>query len=152
MNYWIENLFKDGSFWTKILIPGIGFLLLIDVLSYILNRPGYFHLWPLRITAAAAVPLIIRIIYKNFHTLNRIKKVESEAPVFEKKREREILDIIAVDPDFTTFCYECIYFSDEKKSCSRDRVFERVKEIRAGQRTYCLYWEEKQMPSVPFRS
>lgn len=142
MNYWTNYIFKDGSFWTKLLIPGTGFLLFIDIASYIMNRPGYFHLWPSRILVVIAIPFIIKIIYKNFHTLNKLKKVESEAPVFEKKRKQEILDIIERDPDFTTFCYECVDFNEEKKACRRDRIYERVKEISVGKRKYCLYWKE----------
>ena len=71
-----------------------------------------------------------------------MKKVELEAPVFEKKRELEILEIIRNNPDFTTFCYECVDFNEEKKACRRDRIYERVKEISIGKRKYCLYWKE----------
>ena len=142
MSYWTKFLFEDKNFWMKLLIPGTGFLLFIDIASYILNRPGYFHLWPLRIFVVTGIPIIIKIIYKNFQTLNKIKKVELEAPVYEKKRKEEILDIIRSDPDFTTFCFECIYFNEDKKACSRDRIYERVKEISVGKRKYCLYWEK----------
>ena len=127
----------------KLLIPGTGFLLFIDVASNILNPPGYFNLWPLKIFIVIGIPLIIKIIYKNFHTLNKMKKVELEAPVFEKKRKEEIFEIIRSDPEFTTFCYQCIYFNEDKKACGRDRIYERVKEISVGNRKYCLYWEEK---------
>lgn len=142
MNYWIKYIFKDRNFLLKLLIPGIGFLLFLDIASYVLDRPGYFHLWPLRIFVVTGIPFIIKIIYKNFHTLNKIKKVESEAPVYEKKRKEEILDIIKSDPEFTTFCYQCVYFNEDKKACRRDRIYERVKEISVGNRKYCLYWEE----------
>ena len=142
MSYWTKFLFEDRSFWMKLLIPGTGFLLLIDIASYILKRPGYFNLWPLRIFVITGIPIIIKIIYKNFQTLNKIKKVELEAPVYEKKRKEEILDIIRSDPDFTTFCFECVYFNEDKKACSRDRIYERVKEISVGKRKYCLYWEK----------
>ena len=134
MNYWINYIFKDGSLWPKIALPGIGFILLIDILSYMANTPGYFNLWPLKICIFLGIPVLIKIIYKNFHTLNKTKKVEIEAPVFEKRREEEIREIAKSNPDFTTFCYECIYFNDEKKACRRDRVFERVKEISIGLR------------------
>ena len=147
MNYWTNYIFKDGSFWTKLLIPGTGFLLFIDIVSYLMNRPGYFHLWPLKIFVVIGIPFLIKIIYKNFHNLSKIKKVESEAPVFEKNRELEILEIIRNNPDFTTFCYECVDFNEEKRVCRRDRLYESVKEIRIGNRTYCLYWvENKQSP------
>jgi len=142
VNYWTNYLFKDKNFLAKLLIPGIGFLLLLDILSYVFNSPGYFNLWPSKIFAVTGIPIIIRIIYKNFDSLNKIKKTEREAPVYEKEREQEIREIIRNNPDFTTFCYECIYFNEEKKACRRDRVYERVKEISIGQRKYCLYWEE----------
>ncbi len=150
MNYWTHYIFKDGSLIHKIAIPGIGFLLLIDILSYIANYPGYFHLWPLKIVAVIGIPFIIKIIYKNFHTLNKTKKMKIEAPIFEKKRENEIMEILKTNPDYTTFCYECIYFNEGKRSCSRDRIFERVKEIHVGKRQFCLYWKKKvETPGSP---
>ncbi|MEN8221837.1 MAG: hypothetical protein ABFR36_01150 [Acidobacteriota bacterium] len=149
MNYWTNYIFKDGSFWPKIALPGIGFILLLDILSYAFNHPGYFRLWPLKICIIIGIPVLIKIIYKNFHTLNKSKKVELEAPVFEKKREEEIRETIKNDPEFTTFCYQCVYFNDELKACSRDRIYERVKEISIGHRKYCLYWEEIKQDSEP---
>ncbi len=148
MNYWVHYIFKDGSLLPKIAFPGIGFILLIDILSFLFKPPGYFHLWPLKICVIVGVPVLIKIIYKNFHTLNKTKKIDKEAPIFEKRREEEIREIAKTDPGFTTFCYECIYFNDEKKSCRRDRIFERVKEISIGHRKYCLYWEVKKQESV----
>jgi len=142
MNYWIENIFKDSSLWTKILIPGVGFLLFLDIVSYIVNRPGYFHLWPLKIAVLIGIPYIIRVIYKNFQTLNKIKKVEMEAPVIERNREKEIIEIIRTEPDCATFCFECTYFDENLKACRRDRLYERVREISIGNRKYCLYWEK----------
>jgi len=143
MNYWIHYIFKDKKLALKMAIPGLGFLLLIDFLSWMFSPPGYFNLWPLKITIALGIPLLIRYIYMNFHTLNKQKKVEREAPVFEKKREAEIREIIKNDPEFATFCYDCTYFNDELRSCRRDRLYERVKDISAGPRKYCLYWVKR---------
>jgi len=149
MNYWINYIFKDKSLLPKILIPGIGFILLLDILSFAFKVPGYFNLWPLKICIIVGIPILVKKLYKDFQTQNKTKKVEMEAPIFEKKREEEIREIVKSDPDFTTFCYNCIYFSEEKKACRRDRVFERVKEINIGLRKYCLYWEEnKQDPDT----
>ncbi len=142
MSYWTKYIFNDKKFWFKLLIPGIGFLIIIDLFSYLYNPPGYFNLWSLKLFIIIGIPVIVKLIHKNFSTLKKIKKVEKEAPVFEKNREKEILDIIKSDPEFTTFCYECIYFNEETSSCKRDRVFERVKEINVGNRKYCLYWEK----------
>ncbi len=141
MNYLTKYFLNDKKFWLKFLIVGSASLIVIDLLSYMFRPPGYLNLWSIKIFLLIGIPITIRLLYKNFHNLNKIKKVESEAPIFEENRRQEILDIIKTDSEFATHCYECIHFNDESKACGRDRVFEKVKEISIGLREYCLYWE-----------
>lgn len=142
MNYWIKHFFSDKTFLFKLFIPGIFFINFIDIASNIANPPGYFNLWVFKITLLILIPYIIIFIYKNFKKLNKLKKIEKEAPEFEKNREYEIRRILENDSSFTTFCFECIYFKESTKGCGRDPVFERIKEISINNKKYCLYWEK----------
>ena len=148
MSYWSKYFFSDRKFWLKYLIIGIGFLLFLDVISYLLNPPGYFNLWPLKIALFLSVPISAGIIYINFKTLSRINKTKREFSLFEKMREEEIRKIVESDAAFATFCYECVFFNPDTRACRRDRIYERVKEIRIGNRQYCLYWEKNDQNSI----
>jgi hypothetical protein len=111
-------------------------------------HPGFFNLWVIRIVF---FPGIIGLIIFAVHLRrkeNRAKLITEEQTVFEKRREREMRDIIAVNPDFKTLCYECQHFDQMRKSCVLEIVNRQATRIKLSDRhksevlnRYCLYWE-----------
>ena len=55
MNYFIANLFNDWKYWAGLAFIFIAVLDVLDVLSVSFAAPGFFNLWMVKITGAAAL-------------------------------------------------------------------------------------------------
>ncbi len=142
MNYFLKYLINDKRMWVKLLIIVMITLSIIDLLSYSFQSPGIFNLWILKITLILFSSALLIFAFKGSLKEKKLKKIKSDSKIFERIKEKEIRNIVGKDPDFNTFCFECIYFNSETKGCRRDRIFEPVKEIKIGYKTYCLYWQK----------
>ncbi len=89
---------------------------------------------------------IFFIFFKEKAVERKEKNVAEEAAVFEPKREEEIRAILRDNPHFATHCYQCKHFNEDLRHCSKefskDLKTQRVKEVRIGSQSYCLYWEQ----------
>ena len=142
MNYFVKYLFNDRSYWFRISLGGIAFIIMIDIVSYIYKVPGYFNLFFLKLFSVLGVFFGIIYMSREYIKEKKLKKIKISAPVFEKKREEKIREILKEGKELNTFCFECAFLNEETKGCKRDRIFERVKEITIEKKKYCLYWEK----------
>ncbi len=100
--------------------------------------------------ATLILTILVPVAYYvyDFTTRSKNKKktkvVEQKAALFEPKREKEIRRTLEVNPEFVTLCYQCIYFNFELRVCTRkfsdDVSYQRVKEVKINNKSYCLYW------------
>jgi hypothetical protein len=150
MGYILKGLVAGTKkFWFSIAFLAVWLLALFDLIASIKGL-GLFNGKLFNITVVVtAVGFLYFLLYKYFKeksTLKKIKAVEEHAALFEPKREEEIWKLYEENPEFATHCFECIYFNPDKKHCSRklsdDITQQRVKEIRIGNRQFCLYWEK----------
>ncbi len=122
---------------------------IIDMFASAFGSPGvlggtWFYT-TLILTILAVVVYYVHDFSTRSNKQKKTKVVEQKAALFEPRREREIRKILEVNPDFVTLCYECIHFNPQLLVCARqfsDNVsYQRVKEVRINNRSYCLYWE-----------
>lgn len=144
MNYFLKYTFGDKKLWVSILLVIVIILCVADFISYLFVSHGFFNLLIVKSTLIISFPLLFIIAAKNSLFKKRLEAAEKEGKIFEEAREKEIFEILKNDSNFTTHCYECIFFNKEIKGCGRDRIFERVKEINIGRNSYCLYWKKNQ--------
>jgi uncharacterized membrane protein YuzA (DUF378 family) len=149
MGYILKGLvFGTKKFWFFTVVLAVWVLALFDLFASIRGL-GFFNGKLFNITVGlTAVGFLYFLFHKYFKeksTLEKIKAVEEHAALFESKREEEIRKLYEENPEFTTHCYECIHFDPDKQYCSRklsdDITQQRVKEVRIGNRQFCLYWE-----------
>lgn len=61
-----------------------------------------------------------------------------EAGEMGKRRERELRDRVRHEPDFATFCYQCLFNRSDGGRCQLRIDGEEVHDITIGQRRYCV--------------
>jgi hypothetical protein len=131
-----SNVFKDANYWFFISLGGAGALALMDLLGNIL------HGWFFGIFLAAAFLYLLFNAVKRYQRVKKKKELMEKLPLFEAKRKEEIRRMVAENPGFQTFCYECIHFDRERSGCSLD-LYNRTREIKLDpddKYKYCLYW------------
>lgn len=141
MSYFTKEM-KDGKFWLKMtVLPAIAGLLLLDILSNMFASPGYFNLWVVKIVGSLSViGVIIYGIY--LYIKPKVDKNEEEDQEFlEKMNEEKLRNMIAEDPEFQTFCYQCVHFNERFSACGKKIVNHMAKRARLSEKyTYCLHW------------
>jgi hypothetical protein len=142
MSYFIADLFRDWKWWSK-----IGFVLIVtlngvDILSAGFAYPGFFNLWLVRITVGAGFNgLIVYYLYQRRQD-KKNRQLEILLPAFITERRAYLEKMIAADPKFQTFCFDCRHY-DAGRSCCSLRLYERESRIKLQPLdvfSYCLYW------------
>lgn len=142
MNYFLANLFRDWKWWAQLGVGLVGALNLMDILSATLAYPGFFGLWIVRITAGGGLAgLLAYYLYWKRHD-DRIRRIESLLPPLAAERRAYFEKMVAIDPSFQTFCYQCHHYDHNHRCCNlrlQGREV-RVKLQPLGTSSYCLYW------------
>ena len=141
MNYFTRGL-HDPKFWFKIIVlPAIGGLVLIDFLSHMFASPGFLNLWAVKIVGILSIiGVIIYGIYLYIKPKND-KNFEEDQAFLEKMNEEKFRNLIAEDPEFQTFCYQCVHFNQRFSACGKKIINQFAKKARLSERyTYCLHW------------
>lgn len=134
--YLWEDL-RDPKFWIPIVVLfawGAAFLLDIFVLA--------FHGVVLTLT----FPLLIvgAVVYLVYSTKKRkhFEALMSKQKAFEKRRLEEFRKELEKNPEFSTFCFDCIHFKNNR--CSVEILNYHAKKVKfdflAPNRFFCLYW------------
>ena len=149
MTYFFKEL-RSGTlkFWIVMVFAAAWFVALIDMFGAAFGSGGvmggkWFY-------AMLIITILAPVAYYAYDFSNRstrkkkLKAVEQKAALFEPKREKEIRRILEVNPEFVTLCYECIHFNPDLRVCARkfskDVSYQRVKEFKINNKSYCLYW------------
>jgi len=148
MNYFMANLFRDKMLWAAIGLAAIAALNLADFLSFAFAAPGFFNLWVIKITVAAAVAGAI--VYGSLLQRREKKslRLKNLLPVFTSERRAYFEKMLAVDPKFQTFCHECRHFEVGRRRCLlllHGRKI-RIKLHPDDVFSYCLYWNLEDHP------
>ncbi|MCX6557863.1 MAG: hypothetical protein NTW95_10605 [Candidatus Aminicenantes bacterium] len=148
MNYFLSNLFHDWKWWAKIGFAFIGAMNVMDILSATFAYPGYFGLWIVRGTVISGFSgLIAYYIYQNRHD-KKNRQLDALLPPLAAERRAYFEKMIADDPKFQTFCYECLYYDNGRRCCSL-RLHGREVKIKLNSLdtySYCLYWNLSEHP------
>ncbi len=142
MNYFTRGMFSDPQFWVKIIVvPAIGGLVVIDFLSYMFAAPGFLNLWAVKIVGIfSIVGVIVYGIYL-YKKPKSDKNTEEDQAYIETLNEDKFRKMILDDPEFQTFCYQCVHFNQRFGSCGKKIFSERSKRARLNEKyTYCLHW------------
>ena len=99
-----------------------------------LRLPGMFLLY----LALAIAFLVLRQIKKQGARKTREN---------EQLKERRIRSQARLDPNFATFCYQCLFFRPDSARCQLKIDGEDVREIAIDQRTYCTSFRPSQNPA-----
>lgn len=148
MNYFLVNLFRDWKWWARLGFAFILALNVMDILSSIFAYPGYFGLWIVRGTVIGGIGgLVAYYLY-----CNRLDKKNSRLaallPAFSAERHLHFEKMIAADPKFQTFCYECLHYDPNRRACLL-RLYDRKATIKLHSHdafSYCLYWNVTDHP------
>lgn len=149
MNYFFKEL-RSGTlkFWVVMVFAAAWFIALIDIIASAFGSGGvmggkWFYA-TLILTILAPVAYYAYDFSTRSTKKKKLKAVEQKAALFEPQREKEIRRILEVNPEFVTLCYECIHFNPELRVCARkfskDVSYQRVKEVKINNKSYCLYW------------
>jgi len=145
MHYLWYHLTRDFRFWLKIVvIPGLAILALMDVLTSIFNPPGLSNF---KIVFALFALSILALFTYGIHLYRaprEERRVRGEQAVYERQREAEFREIIAVNRHFETHCYTCRHQNPQTLSCSMDIRNLQARSVKLnGPFSYCLYWEKR---------
>jgi hypothetical protein len=94
----------------------------------LLRLPGMFFLYLVCLAA-----FLVRQRSKK-----RLAKVIKE---IEMRKEREIRDQVRRNPDFTTFCYQCLFYRQGIHRCLLQLDGKEVHNITLNQKTYCTSFQ-----------
>ena len=148
MNYFIANLFRDWKWWARLGFIFIVTLDVVDILSVSFAAPGFFNLWMVKITAGAAlIGLIVYMVRQRRHE-KKNQQIEILLPAFMAERRAVFEKMVAVDPKFQTFCFDCLHY-DAGRRCCNLRLHDRESKIKLQPLdvfSYCLYWNLSDHP------
>jgi hypothetical protein len=65
------------------------------------------------------------------------RKRARQALALERAKERSLRERLRRDPAFTTFCYQCLYYSPDINRCQLRLDGSEVRDIKVDQRSYC---------------
>jgi hypothetical protein len=150
MNYFFKGL-RSGTlkFWVVIVFMAAWFVAIIDIFASAFGSSGvmggkWFYIM-LILTILVPVAYYVYDFSTRSNKQKKIKEVEQKAALFEPIREKEIRRILEANPEFVTLCYECIHFNPELRVCARqfsdDVSYQRLKEVKINNKSYCLYWQ-----------
>ena len=120
----VAYLGANHGFLLVILGSGLlGMLAFAPILRW-LKLPGVFWLY----LALFAVFLVLR---------QKKRRGAKERDDNESRREHRIREQARRDPEFATFCYQCLFHSLDGGSCQLSIDGEEVRKIAIGLKTYC---------------
>lgn len=142
MNYFFANLFRDKKMWLLIGMSALTGLIIMDFISFMLLGNGFFNLWVIKISAAAAV--VAAIVYGLFlhKRENKQRNLEGLLPGFLADRQGFLKKRSEADHEFQTFCHECRHFDPDRLGCLLV-LRERKAWIKLDDESpirHCLYW------------
>ena len=148
MNYFLSNLFRDWKWWARLGFVFILTLNVVDILSVAFAAPGFFNLWMVKITVIAGIGgLLAYFFYQRRH--DKIdRRLEALLPAFITERRAYFAEMVAVDPKFQTFCFNCRHYDAERRCCCL-RLHDREVRIKLGSLdtfSFCLYWNLSDHP------
>ena len=143
MDYFTRDLFTGNArFWVAMIFFGLWGGATIDFITGVFK--GLWFLIALILTALALALYFGIPALKGLRKKRENKIVELHAVPFEAEQEKEFRKILEQHPEFTTHCYECIYFNSRLLHCSRKlsgkASRQRVREVDIKGKKYCLYW------------
>jgi hypothetical protein len=149
MNYFLSNLVRSKFLWLVIGLSFLAGLIIMDFLSLMLMGTAFFKLWPIKITAAAAVAGTVAYgIFLNRRE-NKAGRLEGLLPGFLKDRRAILEKKTQEDHEFQTLCHTCRHFDLGRLRCLLV-LRERKAWIKLNDDSpirYCLYWNlEEQHP------
>ncbi len=127
---------NQGFLFTILGINMAGMVGFISIVKWI-NLKGMFFLY-----------LIFFIAFLILYQKNQ--RIVKENKEIERIREHNIRNIVKLNPNFTTFCYQCVFYSQDIKRCQLKIDGKEVNEIIINQRTYCTSF--KQNPTNNLRT
>jgi hypothetical protein len=104
-----------------------GMIVLVPVISW-LRLPGIFSLYLLFFIA-----LLLRRL-KN-------KRQAQENKKREQLQEQHIRSLAGRNPEFTTFCYQCLFYHPDIARCQLRLDGKKVRDIIINQRTFCTSFQ-----------
>ena len=149
MNYFFANLFRDRKLFVLLGLSVLTGLIIMDFLSFMLLGNGFFNLWVIKISAAAAV--VAAMVYGLFlyKREDKQRNLESLLPGFLADRRAFLEKRSDADHEFQTFCHECRHFNLDRLGCLLV-LRERKSWIKLHDDSpirHCLYWNlEDQHP------
>ena len=106
----------------------VGMVCFVTIVKWI-NLTGIFFIY-----------LIFLITFLILHQKNQRKVKENKE--IEKIKERNIRNIVELNPNFYTFCYQCVFYIQDIKRCQLKIDGKEVNEITINQRTYCTSFQQ----------
>jgi len=148
MNYFTANLFRDWKWWAKIGFAFVATLNVADILSASFAYPGFFSLWIVRGTVISGFAgLLAYYIYQNRQDKKK-RQIEELLPAFTAERRSYFEKMVAIDPKFQTFCFDCRHYDSGRRCCNL-RLADREIKIKLHPLdvfNYCLYWNLREHP------
>jgi len=148
MNYFLSNLFRDWKWWAKLGLAFIGAVNVMDILSATFSYPGYFGLWIVRGTVIAGFSWLLGYYLYWKRRDAKTSRIEQLLPALAAERRAYFEKMMAADPRFQTFCYECLHYDAGRRCCGL-RLYGREVKIKLdpyGTFSYCLYWNLSDHP------
>jgi hypothetical protein len=149
MNYFFSNLIRSKLLWLVIGLSFLAGLIIMDFLSLMLMGTAFFKLWPIKITAAAAVAGAIAYGLFLNRREKKAKRLDDLLPGFLDDRRAFLEKKSQDDHEFQTLCHECRHFDLSRLRCLLV-LRERMAWIKLNDDSpirHCLYWNlEEQHP------
>ena len=148
MNYFIAELFRDWKWWAKIGFAFVATLNVADILSASFAYPGFFSLWIVKITAGAALIGLTVYMVRQSRQDKINRQIEILLPAFTAERRADFEKMVASDPKFQTFCFDCRHYDPGRRFCNLHLADREIK-IKLHPHdlfNYCLYWNLSDHP------
>ena len=133
----VAYLGSNHGFLLIILGTAMAAMIAFAVVVKWMRLPGIFFLY--------LVFLIVFLIRQQIK-----KKKVKEIKEIEKRKEHTIRNQVRRNRNFTTFCYQCLFYRQASGRCQLKIDGEDVQEIAIAQRTYCTSFQQN--PAGPLRA
>lgn len=137
MSKYVWQGLRDPKFWVPIVILFVwGAAFLLDLFVRAFSGVVLSLTFPLLIIWAVVYWVYSRKKQKKLDTLWAKQKA------FEERRMKEFREKLQEDPNFSTFCFECIHYRNNR--CVLRILNSNAKKVKfefiAPRRFFCLYW------------
>jgi len=127
----LKNAYLDSNHGFLFTIFGINMAGMVGFISIVkwINLIGIFFLYLIFFIA------FLFLYQKNQRRVKENKKIE-------KIKEHDIRNKVKLNPNFYTFCYQCVFYNQDIKRCQLKIDGEKVNEITINQKTYCTSFKQ----------